>query len=87
MPRALSASEELESNTVLSLQRTIVRFHKGLSADPFHGYWSWGHCYRYFLRRVQLRDDRDVDRGALHLALPWSRMRLARGVPMLLRWR
>ena len=67
-----------------NIERTILRFHNGLSKDPYHRYRSWGHCYRYFRRRAPLRSCRDLDGGALQLGFYLASWGMYRGSTFLL---
>lgn len=69
---------------MLNIERAVLRFHRRLSADPCHRYRSWGHCYRYFRRRAQIRADHRSDQGALHLAFYLASWGMYRGSGFLL---
>ncbi len=67
-----------------NIERTILRYHNTLSADPYHRYRSWGHCYRYFRHRASLRERRDLDGSALQLAFYLASWGMYRGSAFLL---
>jgi hypothetical protein len=64
--------------------RTILRFHEQLSGDQYHRYRSWGHCYRHFRRRDQLRAKHDLEESAIQLGFYLASWGMYRGSGFLL---
>ena len=57
----------------------ILDFHQRLTADPFHRYRSWEHCYRFFMQQPT-----DVDLASLHLGFYLASWGMYRGSTFLL---